>query len=139
MIDLKSSNFQLLGKPRIIKHIFQINKEYNFIEEISLEIDSEIKIGKRNEKEMTVEVLLALEFFKHQIFDTVPFKLEMEIDGVFGWNDEQDKDQERLDILLKENAPAILYSYLRPVITGTSIDANLPPLVIPLMNFRKES
>lgn len=41
-------------------------------------------------------------------------------EGLFEW----DKD-------LEENPPAILYSYLRPIITTTSIDANLPPLVIP--------
>ena len=42
-------------------------------------------------------------------------------------------------IKLNENAPAILYSYLRPMITTITVDANLPPLVIPLMNFREQN
>ena len=50
-----------------------------------------------------------------------------------------DDKRSRLEFLLNENAPAILYSYLRPMITTITLDANLPPLVIPLMNFREQN
>jgi len=89
------------------------------------------------DKEMVAIVTLELRFFQKKDFKEVPFKLEMEIEGMFEWDKELEDDLNQLQILLKGNAPAILYSYLRPIITTTSIDANLPPLVIPLMNFRE--
>ena len=134
---MKPSTFQLTDKPRVTKHVFQVNKEYDFSNEISLEIDKNIRISKIPNEEPMAVVILNLMFFKETDFNEVPFKLELEIEGVFIWNEEQEDNHSQLEILLKENAPAILYSYLRPIITSTSIDANLPPLVIPLMNFRE--
>jgi len=137
VIGLKLSSFQLIDKPRVTKNIFQVNKEFDFQGEISLEIDNNIKTVKIADEKMTAIVVLNLNFFGSKDFKEVPFKLEMEIEGMFGWDEELEKNDTQLEGLLKENAPAILYSYLRPIITTISIDANLSPLVIPLMNFHK--
>ncbi len=137
VIDLTPSSFQLIDKPKVTKNIFQVNKEFDFPGEVSLEIDNNIKIVKTAGEEKTSIVVLNLKFFKNNNLKDVPFKLEMEIEGMFGWNEELEEDHTKLEVLLKENAPAILYSYLRPIITTISVDANLPPLVIPLMNFRE--
>lgn len=134
---MEPSNFQLINKPSITKSIFVINKEFDFHSEIALEISNEIKIVKSSSKEMSSLVVLTLKFFQEKKLEDVPFNLEIEIEGVFGWGKEQEEQPMQLETLLKENAPAILYSYLRPIITSISIEANLPPLVIPLMNFRK--
>lgn len=134
---MKPSNFQLIDKPRITKSIFLVNKEFNFSGEVSLEIDNDINITKTSDEEMSSTVILNLEFFKKSDIKDVPFKLEMEIEGVFGWDKELEDNLPQLEILLKENGPAILYSYLRPIITSLSVEASLPPLVIPLMNFRE--
>ena len=135
-IGLKPSNFQLMGKPRVTKNIFWLNKDFDFVGEISLEIDNEINIIKSSDEEMTSTVILNLKFFKNSNLEDVPFKLELEIEGIFGWDKELESNFEQLELLLKENGPAILYSYLRPIITNLSIEASLPPLVVPLMNFR---
>lgn len=136
-IVLKASNFQLLNKPRITKNIFEANKEFDFSGEISLEIDNSINIVKILEEDMQSMVILNLKFFKDINFNEVPFKLEMEIEGIFTWDEDLNERESQLEILLKENAPAILYSYLRPIISLMTVEANMPPLVIPLMNFRK--
>lgn len=134
---MKLSSFQLIDKPRITKNIFEVNKSFKFNDEVSLEIDNDISIIKVSDEEMSSNVILNLKFFKNKEFKDVPFKLEIEIEGLFGWNKELDNNLPHLEILLKENSPAILYSYLRPIITNLSLEASLPPLVIPLMNFRK--
>ncbi len=134
---MKPSSFQLINKPRVTKNIFQVNSEYDFSNEVLLEIDKNIKVAKKLKEEMVATVILELRFFENKDLNQVPFKLEMEIEGIFEWDEELEDNPNQLEILLKENAPAILYSYLRPIITTTSIDANLPPLVIPLMNFRE--
>ncbi len=137
VIDLKPSSFQLIDKPRVTRNIFEVNKEFDFSGEVSLEIDNNIRVIKMSDEETTAKVVLNLNFFKSNDLKEVPFKLEMEIEGMFGWDEELEENNTHLEVLLKENAPAILYSYLRPIITTTSIDANLPPLVVPLMNFRE--
>lgn len=134
---MKPSNFQLMGKPRITKNVFTLNKRFDFQGEVSLEIDSDIKIEDSAETNMASIVILNLKFFKDSDFERVPFKLELEIEGTFGWDEGLEESSNQLEMLLKENSPAILYSYLRPIITDISIEANLPPLVIPLMNFRE--
>lgn len=134
---MKPSSFQLIDKPRVTRNIFQVSKDYNFQSEVSLEIDNNIKVIKMSEEDRTAIVILSLEFFKDRELKEVPFKLEIEIEGMFEWDTELEETSVNLEVLLQENAPAILYSYLRPMITTMSIDANLPPLVIPLMNFRE--
>ena len=136
-ITLKPSNFQLIDKPRITKNVFLANTEFNFNEEVSLDIDNDIRIIKVSDERLSSLVILGLEFFKQSELKDVPFKLEMEIEGIFAWDEELDNNMEQLETLLKENGPAILYSYLRPIITSLTVDACLPPLVIPLMNFRE--
>lgn len=135
-MNLEPSSFQLINKPRVTKSVFTINKEFDFNSEVSLEISNEIKIIESSPEEMSSLVILNLKIFQGEDPKEVPFNLEMEIEGTFGWGKEQGEKTMQLEVLLKENAPAILYSYLRPIITNISIEANLPPLVIPLMNFR---
>jgi len=40
--------------------------------------------------------------------------------------------------MLRQNAPAALFSYLRPIVTQITVEANIPPLVLPLMNFTEK-
>lgn len=46
VIGLKPSNFQLINNPKITKNIFQVNKDYDFSNEVLLEIDKNIKVAK---------------------------------------------------------------------------------------------
>ena len=74
------------------------------------------------------------------LFDPIldPFQFNMEIEGFFTWTEELGAKKELLETMLNQNAPAILYSYLRPLITLITVEADMPPLVIPLMNFKAE-
>lgn len=134
---MKTSNFQLIGKPRLTKCLFEINKEFDLTGAIELEIENNVKIGRNHDEEKReAVVILNLGIFTKSNFEEVPFKIEMEIEGIFRWNEKLKSNVLQLESLLKENAPAILYSYLRPIITQMTVEASLPPLVIPLMNFQ---
>lgn len=136
---MKESVFQLIGKPRISKFEFQLNREYKFSGEIKLELSNNIQISKGiDEHANQAMVRLNLGIFETCNFNDSPFKIHTEIEGNFKWDEDSEKDQDSLNIMLKQNAPAILYSYIRPIITMMTVEANLPPLVIPLMNFQKE-
>ncbi|MCT4606063.1 MAG: protein-export chaperone SecB [Marinisporobacter sp.] len=132
---MKESKFQLIGKPRVTKSLFEISEKFDSDGELTLEIENNVKIIQA-ENDIEAMVILTLEIFKTNDFEKVPFKMDMTIEGHFGWSEELKDNKTQLEVMLKENAPAILYSYLRPLITLLTVEGNLPPLVIPLMNFR---
>lgn len=117
---------------------FNINKEYEFKEELTLKINNDVKILQQENKDRReAAIILNLDIFKSDEVNDVPFNLTIEIEGIFRWDEELEKNNNILDIMLKQNAPAILYSYMRPIITLLTVEANMPPLVIPLMNFNQ--
>jgi len=134
---LKESNFQLTGKPKLNSFSLETNKEYKFDEELALEFDNNIRIIKGTEEHaQKAIVVLKIGIFTLQELSKVPFQIKIEIEGYFNWDDELEKNAVLLDTMLKQNAPAILFSYVRPLITLITVEANMPPLVIPLMNFK---
>ncbi|MFZ3172414.1 MAG: protein-export chaperone SecB [Carboxydocellales bacterium] len=134
---MKESNFQLVGKPTVNSILYETNKNFEFNDELSLEVTNEIHVIKGiNEHLQEANVVYKIGIFTSQEFEKVPFKISMEIEGHFKWDEELEKNEVLLENMLKQNAPAILYSYVRPLITLITIEANMPPLVIPLMNFK---
>ena len=133
---MKESNFQLVGKPQITKIKLDVNKDYIFEKEVTLEIDNNILVQKSaDEQEKESIVVLKVGVFTSKELSVVPFKLDIEIQGCFACDDVLDKDTVRLEAMLRQNAPAVLFSYLRPIVTLMTVEANMPPLVLPLMNF----
>jgi len=135
-VSLKESSFQLVGKPRISKILFETNKDFVLKDEVQLETNSDIHIIKNSDEQKNDSiVILKVGIFTSNSLSDVPFKMDLEIEGHFMWDDKLAEDTYQLDNMLKQNAPAILYSYLRPIITLITVEAIMPPLVIPLMNF----
>ena len=133
---MKESNFQLVGKPRMTSLQYSTNKEFEFGNELSIQIDNQIQImNVEGEYGREALVILNLSVFKSAEFKDVPFSISVKIEGLFKWDEDLESKKELLDIMLKQNAPAVLYGYLRPMITLVTVEANMPPLVIPLMNF----
>ncbi len=134
---MKESGLQLLGKPKLNSIIYETNRDFKIEGPLSLEISNDIRIIKdKDEQTNEAIVVLKIDIFAAREITEVPFKLSIEIEGCFKWTNELQENKELLDILLRQNAPAIIYSYLRPIITLITVEANLPPLVMPLINFR---
>jgi preprotein translocase subunit SecB len=135
-IAMKESSFQLIGKPQVTNIRFEVNKDYIFNKEVTLEINSNIRV-LRNSREQKKEsiVILSIGIFSSKELPDVPFKLDIEIQGCFAWDGVLDNDTAQLESMLRQNAPAALFSYLRPIVTLITVEANMPPLVLPLMNF----
>ena len=137
-IILKESSLQLVGKPKINSVSYETNKKFKFSnQELELKIDHHISVSKGSgEHSQEAIVVLNIGFFTIEEFETVPFRISMEIEGRFKWTDELEKDSANLEKVLTQNAPAILYTYSRPFITLITFEAEMPPLVIPLINFQ---
>ena len=133
---MKESNFQLIGKPKVTKMSYESNKKYIFKDELVLELNNNIQVIKSNDKEIHESiVVLNVGIFTSKDISSVPFQINIEIEGRFKWDDKLEGTPEILEIMLTQNAPAILYSYIRPIITLITVEGNMPPLVIPLVNF----
>ena len=67
-----------------------------------------------------------------------PFTIECNIEAMFKWEIVSDNsDNVNIDELLQYNAPALLLSYMRPIISNITSQAGFPPYDIPFMDFRK--
>ena len=133
---MKESSFQLIGKPKVTKISYESNETYVFKDELILELNNNIQVIKSNKEERRESiVVLNVGIFTLKDISSVPFQINIEIDGRFKWDDKLEGTPEILENMLKQNAPAILYSYLRPIITLITVEGNMPPLVIPLVNF----
>lgn len=65
----------------------------------------------------------------------LPFNIKVTLEGSFKYNVSEDEANIGLDELLKKNATAILFPYLRAIVSQlTSMGNEYQPLLIPAMN-----
>jgi len=129
---MEKSFFQLL-EQNIINVEFVKNENYSNEREISLEFNyqTEININENN----TANVILDFSIFNKECLKEYPFYIKVVISGIFTWD--KDTNNEILQELLQFNAPAVLLSYIRTMISTLTAFSGYPALIIPLMNFKK--
>lgn len=81
------------------------------------------------------EVTFTLFVFKNIDFEKAPFQIEITSEGIFTWNESVSKEE--LHNYLNYNAPSILLSYIRSIVSMTTAYAGIPNFMIPLINFYK--
>ncbi|WP_196606590.1 protein-export chaperone SecB [Pectinatus frisingensis] len=128
---MEKSDFQF-HCTRLEKIDYAINNKYvNTNKPIKVNLSIQTKIDK-NIKEKRAQVLLNVSVFKDE--PLAPFSAIVNMSGLFSWGDKSEKD---IDKLLKINAPATVFSYIRPIITNLSTMSMFTPLFLPLYNFSK--
>ncbi|WP_195478932.1 protein-export chaperone SecB, partial [Enterococcus faecalis] len=117
------------------KITYKENENYNQESEnplkISTNFNSDILFSKDN-------VLVSIEAELGDFDDEdCPFKLEVSLNGYFKYTVDKDdsKDVEQLKQLVTQNALAILYPYLRNVVSDVTLKSNrFPAYILPVMN-----
>ncbi len=127
---MKESKFKF-KIPYLRKIIFLCNEDYNNAK-IKLDIKTKTYVKKEKDKEEAT-VSLDIEFFELESLDQSPYYINVVMDGDFKW--EKDLEDDKVDNLLKSNAPAILLSYMRPYLSNLTTGAGYPPLILPLLDF----
>lgn len=130
---MKESFFKL--KNQFTEDIL-FKKNNNFInKESSVNVDffSDINIEYINNT--SAEVLLKFKVFSEEQFDNSPFFLMISQKGVFEWTN--DTPRNTVEQLLNTNAPAVLLSYIRSLISQITAFSGYPTLIVPLINFKK--
>jgi preprotein translocase subunit SecB len=129
---MQKSNFQLKSQ-RLISVAFELNPNFKRSGEIELDVDILSEVVDQREKFAIVRLKLAA--FKKTEQDTAPFKSNIVVEGVFTWSDPIEESE--LQSFLNINAPAVLMSFIRPVLSQLTVFSGLPGLILPMFNFTK--
>lgn len=123
---MKSS---LKFKDYVVHNIeFRNNIEFTN-KEVKLDFDIDSEIDFVNENEFMLG--LQLELFRDAEENDYPFNFKIEIIGMF--EIEADTEQERMNYAEK-NAVAILFPYVRALITTFTSASNVQPIILPPIN-----
>ncbi|MGB4406615.1 MAG: protein-export chaperone SecB [Sphaerochaeta sp.] len=128
---MKKSGFQLVNQ-RLLSVSYALNTNYKLgTESIPLEIIGTRKITHLENNH--AQVMFTIDIFSRTDSSKAPMKATISHEGEFSWDDSFAKDQ--IETLLKYNAPAILLSYDRSILSMLTAYSNLPVLLLPLINF----
>lgn len=127
---MQTSEFKF-SNPKLITLNFQLNNYTQATDEpdINMNISIQTNIDKKNETEADVELNIEIgdlsvssPFFINLVIGA-KFKLDSVIEGT------------DFNKLLDVNAPALLLSYARPIISSVTNHAGMRPLNLPYINF----
>lgn len=124
---MEESKFRFLGY-RISKIECIIEDNFDIKKNI---FDQSIQVQIKYDKDddCFVEVVLNIDVKSSD----KAFSFFMIIKG--GFKREKDMPTELFYVMARQNAPAILFPFARAIITSYTAQANIPPVILPLVNF----
>lgn len=112
------------------KIIFQTNENYtNENDEIELPFEFETKSEIDNEQ---MEIELGATIFQNAENHDYPFEMEVVIKGYFSVENAQGDIKN-----FEKNAIAIMFPYLRAIVSTYTANANVAPVLLPAMNINE--
>ena len=123
-------NSCLTLKNYIVKSLaFSINEDFklNQSDQIIINPEFERKIRKIDEN----NALINLIFTVKKNGSLLPFSIEVDIEGLF----QMDRWEQPENVsIMTTNTVAILFPYLRTIVSMVTANANISPYIIPVMN-----
>ena len=111
----------------VLKIDFKKNENYNGE---SVELDTDLSVNIRTNKDNSkMAVEMTIKIFDDEKME-YPFRLEVIVVGQF----EIDGDVKNNVREFQANAVAILFPYVRALVTNCSANANVVPLILPTIN-----
>ena len=110
--------------------IYKANSEFRETKE-QIPVDVSLKTNIKQEEDK-MEVNLILTVNENAIEKNFPYEMKIDITGYFSYKGETN---EKID--LRPNAIAILYPYLRAIVSTYTVSANKIPLILPAINTNK--
>lgn len=118
------------------KMIYQKNSSFIDFEDVNFEnnISFTFHIDDENEKAV---VIIGLETGSLED-EKLPFYIDVEVEGYFTYSAEEDETDAGFENFIRYNCAAILYPYLRSIISTLTNTANdFPPYNLPTINIVK--
>lgn len=113
--------------PELVSLSFILNDDFDKDSFEGMQITSKTSI-KRSETEKSAYVTLKLDING----DNVPFEISISMSSSFSWSEELDK--ETVGNMLEVNAPSLLLSYIRPIITNVTASSRYSAFYLPFMD-----
>lgn len=111
----------------VVDHI-EYRSNLDFDEsEVSIDFDIRPEF-MQGENDQDFIVVLDVDIFKDAEKNNYPFEMSLRLVGYFKVTDSYEKDK------FKANALAIMYPYVRSIVTSYTANANVNPLILPLIN-----
>lgn len=127
---MEKSNFQF-KRPVIKRLLFSINNNFDKEKYNGIEVEGYTTIKRSNDEKN------AIVNFELKIGDEskeVPFFIDLEMSARFMWNDDLSKDKQ--EKLLSVNAPSLIVSYMRPIISNITSNSQFPSFDLPFIDMR---
>lgn len=115
--------------PRLISIEFNLNKDA--LADKTYSISQNISIKKTKDVN---SAFVQMEYYCGDKNEQ-PFFIQAVIGAKFLW---ENIDDDKIDDFLDVNAPSLLISYLRPIVSSVTTYAGITPFSIPFMNFSKK-
>lgn len=130
-----SANSDLrLKKYSVKKLYFEMNEGFDFQKKSKIRIEPEFhrKIDFIDEDNYKVELVVRI--CEKAQKETIPFFAEVKVEGVFYFQEWHSEEKKYTSI---NNSTAILFPYLRSLLSSITTTGNLPPYFLPVMNVTK--
>ena len=132
---MEKSKFQFTN-PVLTHMFFEMNSDFesNSNKEVQIKQQISVEIMPYDGKK---ETTVAIRFELGEQNDDCPFYMTVVEQASFKWGDELGEKQ--VENLLNQNAPTLLLSYLRPIVSQVTAASPVGPFNIPFMNFTKNA
>lgn len=127
---MKASNFQFLN-PYLEEMFFAGNDNFDMNEDIEMENSFNVQV-KKDKENRRAKVELVLE--TNVNVEDAPFRMRVKVASDFKWDN---SDDESVEAMLKCNAPALLLSYMRPIVANITNVSKFPVYNLPFVNFQE--
>jgi preprotein translocase subunit SecB len=127
-----AATFRFLGY-RVPETILEIGDSAFTAHPNKFDISIDVQQNFHRENTRFVEVVLRIRVRS----EDEGLKLSLTIKG--GFQAEREMSNELFEDLASTNAPAILLPYARAIITNTTVQAGIPPVILPLVNLRAKA
>lgn len=129
---MKTSSMQF-SNPVLTECTFNVNDNYKQNKEGHEAIlETELGIGNKDNDKRECIVLLRLTICADKNNNNFPYFIKIAMLANFKWEEELDN---KIDDLLKINAPALLLGYMRPIVATLTNNSPYDVYNIPFMNF----
>ena len=119
-------------KPYLQKVDYLINKEFDPKGKSSVEIQVNMSVELNKDSELS-EATVALHVEIGEKDERSPYYIAVTEEARFKWD--SGLTEEQIDRLLNQNAPTLLLSYIRPLVSQVTASSPYGAYDIPFMNF----
>lgn len=117
---------------KVNKIEFVNNNEYNGDEvDVDFDVTAQFKVSQDGQEMI---VVLKTDIFAPKEEKIYPFRMTVEVEGYFGSNFDQQDDKISQ---YGKNAVAILFPYVRALVSTFTSNANVTPLILPTVNVNR--